>query len=334
MKKLYSLALVLLVSVCAAQAQQAMDEVNGNQISLPASTLPQPWALVNDTLEPKFRAIADPFCDTISIYCSVNTHCRYGYRTGNNQFNDREKLTKYYYPQSGTVQAAFFRCGGKKMANGTSPTYAVVYGVGSDGLPDTNDRNLSTSVPFSRVTNGTAYTAYTFANAAIFADSFYVGMVLPTTVGDSIGIYQSRLGLTRHPAACAANSGSRSYERLADGSFVSMKTTKWNNMDAEMMMTIIVRYDNGVATKDLLTRLVKVAPVPSEGYIDVTLPANIKGATTWQILSADGKVVSQSIGKDEAAFFQVNRGTLQAGVYTLRLNTIGGPVNKRIIFAD
>ncbi len=340
MNKLYALAILLVFGFSAHAQLDVARRTTKKQLRLQSGTLPQPLAVQDSILDAPFWALNEPDCDTnVTIYCAPGGvtpagNCRAGYLSGNNQFGDKEKLMKFYWPYSGTIRRALMATGAKTQTNATANTYAVAYNVMPDGSPDSSSRTLSSAIRMvSVVDNG--YTTYTFSNAPFFADSFFVGIVLPTTPGDTIAVYSSPLGTP----PCAGPGTNRAWERQADGSFVAMSSPSawgvapwfWN---AELLIAAEVRYDDVIATKDLLGKLVSVRPVPAENNVMVSLPSNIAGSTTWQILTSDGRVVNSSTAANSSAFVQIERGNLPAGVYTLRLNTVGGPVNKRIVFSN
>jgi hypothetical protein len=329
MKKLYALAILLAFAFGAqAQVQRSYTPSNfkmkaekGNPSGMSAQ------ALIDSVLFPKFYSSTEAYCDTLSGYFSDNG----GFLSGNNGYGDLEKLMKFKFPATGTVtglQVSMLKY--TTAGTGTTQVYAAVYNPDNDGYPDSSTRVLSTPITM-RLLPANGIARFVFPNPAVFADSFFVSLVLPQVDGDTILVFQSRFGATRHPDDCASTD-TAGYERASDGTFLRVADSWGANFEFGMAPTI--RYDDVTAVKNHLAQLVKVSPVPSSKSVSVTLPSNLQGAVSWQILSTDGRVMSQASTRTSGALVQVNRGTLSAGVYSLRLNTVGGTVNKRIVFAD
>jgi hypothetical protein len=284
-----------------------------------------PQTLITDTLLPGGLRTGDSYCDDLVINC-VRPDCRKGYVTGNNRYGFREVLLKYRFAGPGLIHKCFIDLGRKIMANPASATYAVYYEVDAEGYPDSTTRKLSGAATMGQLHDG-AYQTFAFDTAVAFADSFFVGFVLPVTDGDTIGVYQTH---NRHASPCATPNDTLAYERYTDGHFARSYDT-WETV-FELGIKVEVEYDY-VATRSLLAGRVEVKPVPAQDHVTVSLPEGAR-ATGWQLTGLDGRVWQQSNSPEKAAGFPLSRGNAPAGVYLLQIRAPAGRVVKRVLFAD
>ncbi len=299
-------------------------------LPLRAQTIQSTQSIHYDTLMPPGLETGDPFCSSLVVNC-LRPDCRKGYVTGNNRFGLREVLMKYRYRDWLTrVRRVMVRTGRKVMANAASPTYAVFYRCGPDGYPDTVTRVQSVVVPFGQVRENN-YTSFAFSpEVDVQADSFFVGFVLPTTAGDTVGVAQTP---NRSANPCAALNDTLAYERGANSSFGRIYD---NGYYGQVLFELAIQVDieyQALAVQDRLARLIQLKPNPASEAVSIQVSEEL-GPVSWQLVAPDGRVVRTSVKPETQASWQIQRSGLPLGVYLLRLETRQGPVCKRIVFVD
>jgi hypothetical protein len=300
-------------------------------IALPANRVMAlaPDIIYFDTIIPPILASRASCADTVTIYRTSASGK--GYVSGNNQYGDLEKLMKYSTRRNSNVVSIFAFIGGKKNGTLNSSVFGVSYSDDGTGQPDVTTRVVSDGRPMTQIVDR-RYNQFSFSDSAAVTGNFYVGVALPSGAGDTIGIYMTRIPSQARPAFCFTDS-TLAWERAGDSTFLSMRSSWGRSVKTELMIQVELSFDSiTTSQKDLLSDLVSVKPMPATGDFSVMLPANIKGATTWAMLSSDGRVVARSEQEEKSALVQIERGNLKAGVYTLRLQTAKGPVVKRVVF--
>ena len=334
MKKIYLLAVAVLATV-SAQAQRAqvsrVPAFLAVRPALPAGGF-QALAAYNDTLSIPGDTLSNrpAACDTVTLYyAGSNRHG--GYVSGNNRYGDLEKVMKFNYNRDAVVKSIFAFIGGKIAGRANSDVYGVAYGNDGAGFPDTTQRYLTDPKSMRLISDGRYNRFDFFGDTGIVNGDFFVGIVLPKGVGDTIGIYQNRTFDPRAINCSGDTTQSFAFERDVTGAFFDMNANYNPVTKFELSIFPIIQYQIA-SVSQLLSSLVKVHPMPAQNNIVVTLPYNTKGASAWQLYTVDGRLANSATLAHPEQLVEIERGNLRAGVYTLRMQTPAGPVAKRVIF--
>ena len=332
MKKLFTLSALTLSLVGGIQAQNRGITRSERTMQIPTVLAPSGPsstsvnAIVYDTLRPGSYDLA---CFTATYY-NYNNHG--GYLLGTNQYNDLEKAERFVHAGNFTVKSVFIAF--SLYTNASTPNInAVAYQVNGTEV-DTSTRVLSDPVPLSSIDTSGNYTQFTFTTTAGFTDAVIVGYTIPDgSSGDTINGWTTPAHL--YPADRAACTSGDSlnptaYERESDGTYNSFYQVYGTSGD--LLIIPVIQFDDAVATLPLMAAETRVYPVPASKSLSVFMPANLKGQANWTLTGMDGKVAQQGSHSGSDMFF-VPRAEL-SGVYMLRINTLAGPITKRVVFAN
>ncbi|OJV28456.1 MAG: hypothetical protein BGO32_06430 [Bacteroidetes bacterium 37-13] len=112
-----------------------------------------------------------------------------GYLSGNNSDGDLAKAERFVNNTTKTVSGAYFGLIGKSASPGTKTvTFAVWDNSGTGGSPGASPLATGT-FPLSQLLNPNGTLAYVpFNTSPTVTSNFYVGVILPTTAGDTIAL--------------------------------------------------------------------------------------------------------------------------------------------------
>ncbi|MDW8274549.1 MAG: PKD domain-containing protein, partial [Chitinophagales bacterium] len=142
-----------------------------------------------------------------------------GYLSGNNSDRDLAKAERFINNKTVTVNGAFFGLYAKSSSPGNKTvTFAVWSNTGTGGSPGANPIATAT-YPLSQLLNPNGTFVYIpFANPPSVSSNFYVGVILPTTAGDTVALLTSL-------ANAAYKDSLFAWERYQNGNWVSYATS-------------------------------------------------------------------------------------------------------------
>ena len=281
---------------------------------------------ISDTLYP--LSYTTQMSCTLTVYGVVGDS---GYVVGTNGYGDKEKAQRYdlfnYSLLEGNVTGAYIWAGAKVVSTTPGNVVCKVYTVGGSGAPGSV---LATSDPVSMDlidTSGSNLTYFNFATPGTIpaSGSFFVSMVMSTTVGDTIGLVSSNDG-------CYENSG-YSWEMWSNNTWHSFLAA-WP-LDFDIAVFPIVDHQFGASVNNLNSGIlgVNVYPNPSNDQLTVSLAMNQSTTVTFRMMNAAGQEVlnsgAQSISKGiQTSSLDVS--SLSNGVYLLSVETESGKSVQRI----
>lgn len=160
-------------------------------------------------------------CDTLDNTSNDTTGVIYrypdgtGFLAGNNSEGDMAKAERFENSSAVTVRGAFIGVYAKSAAPGSKTvTFALWDDSGNAGAPGTTPLDTKT-VPLSQILSPTGQMIYVAFNSnPVVSGNFYVGVILPTTAGDSLSLF------TTEQSAAYANAP-YAWEQYSDGSWHS-----------------------------------------------------------------------------------------------------------------
>jgi hypothetical protein len=134
-------------------------------------------AFTTDTLAPNGF-----FNCNLVVYTSTNG----GYVAGTNGYGDLEKVEYYKYAGGGSITEMLIFFVAKTQAANPGNVTGLVYDVAANGQPG----NVlgTTTVPMAGIDTTGALTSFVFSPSISVGDSFFVGIRMSTTPGDTVGI--------------------------------------------------------------------------------------------------------------------------------------------------
>ena len=143
-------------------------------------------------------------CDTLT-YPFVGSYTYYlvtgegfGYVSGNNNYQDKAKANYLFsYPADSEIQGLLLEFAIAKHGSGTNPsiTFAIWDNTGSEGSPGAV--KASATIPLTQIVQDVSNETFTyvqFTNAVPINAPFYAGVILPTSVGDTIVLWTNTNG--------------------------------------------------------------------------------------------------------------------------------------------
>jgi PKD repeat protein len=164
-------------------------------------------------------------CDTLDNVPNDTSAALYaypfgtGYLSGNNSDGDLAKAERFVNNKTVTVNGAFFRVFAKSASPGSKTvTFAVWNSSGPGGTPGASPLATST-YPLSQLINPNGVFIYVpFSGSPSVSGNFYVGVVLPTTPGDTVALLTTLANPAYRDSLYA-------WERYANGNWVSYATS-------------------------------------------------------------------------------------------------------------
>lgn len=160
-------------------------------------------------------------CDTLDNFPNDTTAALYnypggtGYLSGNNSDGDLAKAERFVNNKTVTVNGAYFALFAKSASPGSKTvTFAVWNNSGTGGSPGATPVATAT-YPLSQLLNPNGTFVYIpFASPPTVSANFYVGVILPTTAGDTVALITTE-------ANAAYKDSLFAWERYANGNWFS-----------------------------------------------------------------------------------------------------------------
>lgn len=270
------------------------------------------------TVNAQADTLTEYFTGTPTLYASGA-----GYVCGNNNYGDLAKYQRFDASTGintdGTVTGVLLWVGAKTDAGGSFDVNVVDFAGGAMGTILGSETITLASI--DTTTAGLALAegavgynvAVTFATPIAFtaASDLAIGVVLPTTAGDTLGLVSN----TDLDFTLAAT---HSFELWSDGSVNYIGDP--NNWDLGIAMAIYPVVDFAASlTEASITA--KVYPNPASTVLNVNTTSV---ATSVSVLSLDGKVISNTVMNGTST--SVNVAELTAGVYFYEIIAEDGSV--------
>jgi PKD repeat protein len=190
-----------------------------------------------------------PACDTLG-YPMAGTYTYYidttginGYVSGNNKFQDKAKANYFPgYPEKVEIQGLLleFAVVSSKSGNNPQVTFAIWDNSGPQGSPGVIKKTAS--LPLSQIVQDVGNNAFTyvqFEDPLYVTAPFYAGVILPTTVGDTVALW------TNTDGDAAAGIG---WEQWSDDQWLpySDPTDGWNLYISNAIFPVVCASSQGI----------------------------------------------------------------------------------------
>ena len=246
-----------------------------------------------------------------------------GYITGNNSYKDKAKAEYFATYESGAgisgIVAEFVVA---KNVSNLPVTFAVWAGDGSNGKPGTMIASATKAISsiVSDVENERP-TVVLFDQPVNIPGPFYVGVLLPTTIGDTLALWCREHASTYTGTA---------WEQWDNNNWYPFNDEVSWGANMQTSMTIHPITCKTVGLEEYADAAVAVHPVPSTGIVNITTWAgNEKISLVIHALSGQ-RVYSKSL-PGNITNFNLDLSTLPKGVYMLRLSDTSRSHNQKLI---
>ena len=303
------------VSLTATNAAGSDDEVKVNYINVGSN----PSNAYCDSLH-------FPFQGNYVLYSIRYQNGSYGYYSGNNGFSDKSKAD-FFTPMSPftKVTGVLIRFA-KATSSGTN--YNVPVNIwdnsGSGGAPGSiiSTKNLT----YQQIANDIATNQMTYLDFTPFVDltgSFYLGIDLPSTVGDTLAIYTNKNGQTVPGTA---------WEQWRDNRWLPYSDpTSWEFNLSHAIFPILCKEGYGLNEFSPFSDEVTIYPNPSSALFTIDFGDIIEKDFMVEVYNCYGQSVVKNYNQSHPLrFFDLNLSNLNSGIYFVSIESNGMRVMKKI----
>lgn len=266
------------------------------------------------TLNAQVDTLTEFFTGTPVLYNADNS----GYVAGNNGYGDLAKMQLFDAAHgvtgAGTISNVLLWVPIKSTAGGSFDVKIWANTAGEPGAElgsmTFTTASVDTSIAGYALAGAVAYNVNATFNVAVPANgSFWAGVVLPTTLGDTIALVSNTDG-------DFADALTHSGEFWSDGSFNTFGDP--NNWDLAVALGVfpVINFVAGVNENVITT---SVYPNPANDVLNIVASEEI---STTSIVSLDGKVIAKSNSSS------VNVSELTSGMYIYEVTTTSGKVSR------
>ena len=233
-----------------------------------------------------------------------------GYVTGSNTYSDKTKAEFYTAVGSGKAITGFVAefAVAKSVSNSNADiTFGIWDNSGANGKPGT--MKASATYPLSFIIEDIEKNWLTIANLEepyVPTGPFYVGVVMPQTIGDTIALY-----CTPHVAGYAGTA----WEQHSNNTWHDISVS-WTNMNITMLLHPIVCPVVGI--EEVADPQASISPNPSNGIVNIKTWRN-KTVINLEVYSMSGKKVYAKSYPGAMTNFNIDLEFLPQGVYVVRL---------------
>lgn len=246
-----------------------------------------------------------------------------GYITGNNSYKDKAKAEYFtsYEPGTGIsgIIAEFVIA---KNVSNLPVTFAIWANDGSNGKPGT--MIASTTKAMSSIVSDVENEQPTFVlfdPPVNIPGPFYAGVLLPTTIGDTLALWCREHSSTYTGTA---------WEQWEDNNWYPFNDDLSWGTNMQTSMTIHPITCKTVGLEEYTDAAVAVHPVPSTGILNITTWASTEKISLVIHALSGQRVYSKSL-PGNITNFNLDLSTLPKGVYMLRLSDTGRSHNQKLI---
>ena len=266
-------------------------------------------------------------CDTLGFPLS-GTEVLYktsagGYAAGNNGYRDKAKA-EYFSNYSPFVQIneGVFKFGRAKGSGNV--TFAVWDNSGTGGTPGNNPIATVTKsiTSIANDVNNNDYTYVLFNPPVTITGPFYMGIILPTAVGDTVALYSNIAG---QAVPCNA------WEQHADGTWANFSTS-WNNY-LNIRMSIFPRVCESGANTDFYSenQNINISPNPTNGIISISLPYNNLTNSCIKVYNLLGEEILSKSLSENVNHTTIDLSSQNSGIYLINVISDKFSSKKKIL---
>ncbi|MBL7906054.1 MAG: T9SS type A sorting domain-containing protein [Bacteroidales bacterium] len=246
-----------------------------------------------------------------------------GYITGNNSYKDKAKAEYFTtYEPGASISGIIAEFVIAKNVSNLPVTFAIWAGDGSNGKPGT--MIASATKAMSSIVSDVANeqpTVVLFDQPVNIPGPFYAGVLLPTTIGDTLALWCREHASTYTGTA---------WEQWDNNNWYPFNDEVSWGAGMQTSMTIHPITCKTVGLEEYADAAVAVHPIPSTGIVNITTWAG-KDKISLVIHTMSGQQVYSRSLPGNITNFNLDLGTLPKGVYMLRLSDGTRSHNQKLI---
>ncbi|MFH2094063.1 MAG: T9SS type A sorting domain-containing protein, partial [Bacteroidota bacterium] len=261
-------------------------------------------------------------CDTLR-YPLAGTEMIYGaqpggYLSGNNGYGDLAKVDYFdSYAPATQIDGALIKFG---VATGNGTCRVAVWN-GTSGSPGTmigyKDVNISQIITD---VNNTQYTSVTFTTPITIPGAFFLGVVLPTSAGDTVAIITNDDG---------ESSPNTAWEQWSDNSWYAYDdASSWGMSMSHAISPVVCSSGTGLQSAESAN--ISVFPNPAENYVMVSGQQKL-GDVKIMIIDITGEVIEvieMNNCSDNA--MKIDLSNYASGVYYINVTSGKNTVSQKL----
>ena len=289
------------------QLKPWLDPINSNVTTLDGTNYPCGGSTPTD-------------CQTLNYPLSGTPY--YSYMNGNNSYGDKAKANVFSAP-SGYTEIDKVNVEFTYHTGNASATLAIWDDDGSSGVPGTilGSATASSSTIVSDINNSTT-TVFTFSNPVVVSGTFYVGVILPTTAGDTLVLTSNSDGDTNPGIAWEKWSDNTWHAYSEDSSWVK-------NMSLAIYPEICK--PTGIENNYIVYNF-NVSPNPTTGIVNLNFDKKIKNKIKIKVLNVFGQEINPYINIYDK-FVKIDFSNYANGVYFINAISDNNITTKKIILS-
>jgi PKD repeat protein len=277
---------------------------------------------------------SDAFCDSLHfpfhgnyvLYSIRYPNGTYSYYSGNNGYSDKSKADFFTPAVPYTKLTGVLIRFGKATTSGSN--YSVPVNIwdnsGTGGVPGSiiNTKNIT----YQQIASDIAANHMTYVEFNPIVEltgSFYLGIDLPTTTGDTLAILTNKNGQTIPGTA---------WEQWRDDKWLPYSDpNSWDFDVSHAIFPILCKEGYGVNGFSPFIEEINIYPNPSNAAFTIDFGDVMENDFTVEVFNCYGQSVF--LNKNQAnplQLFDINLGNLNSGIYFVSIESNGSRVMKKI----
>lgn len=248
---------------------------------------------------------------------------KYSYMNGNNSYGDKGKANIFTAPSGyneiSTVNVEFTYHTGNANA-----VLGIWEDNGTGGVPGTTPiatKTVPSSTVISDINNGNT-TEFTFSSPVVVSGNFYVGIILPTTAGDTLVLTSNSDGDTNPGIA---------WELWSDNTWHAYTETSSWQQNLSLAIYPEICKPTGINNKTEYNNF-EINPNPTTGIIDINFDEKIKINTKINVYNIFGQEVNPEIIYNDKSI-RLNFNNYNDGVYFIKVINDNSFTSKKVILS-
>jgi len=308
MKSLYAIILPFCLLISNAEAQNLRKE------NFQASGIVKTTTAVSSTSGELRETVCDtvryPMPGEITYYFLMTPQV--GYVTGNNSFKDKAKAEYFSTFETGSsITGIIAEFAIARSNSNPNITFGIWDNTGANGKPGT--LVASATKPLASIVTDAQneqLTSVTLSEPWTVTGPYYVGVVLPTTAGDTVALW-----CRKH----VAGYNGTAWDQWEDGTWHAFSDPdNWtNNMLTSMLIHPIVCKTIGI--NELTDPETSISPNPANGVVNIRTWKS-ESMISLEVYSVKGAKVYSRSYPGSVTNYNIDLGNLPKGVYFIRLS--------------
>jgi len=308
MKALYAIILPFCLLISNAEAQnQRKDNFQASGI---VKTIAAASSTSGDLRETVCDTVRFPMPGEITYYFLMAPQV--GYVTGNNSFKDKAKAEYYSTFETGSsITGIIAEFAIARSNSNPNITFGIWDNTGTNGKPGT--LVASATKPLASIVTDAQneqLTTVTFSEPWPVTGPYYVGVVLPTTLGDTVALW-----CRKH----VAGYNGTAWDQWEDGVWYAFSDPE--NWGTDMLTSMLIHpiVCKTIGINELADPETSISPNPANGVVNIRTWKS-ETMISLDVYSVKGAKVYSRSYPGSVTNYNIDLGNLPKGVYFIRLS--------------